>query len=53
MFKYLLLQKAQLPEYHDVLLDEAKFLFEDAQLSIQNKTDLRRIETLYQTLSNP
>lgn len=53
MFKYLLLQKAQLPEYHNVLIDEAKLLFEDAQLSIQNKTDLRRIETLYQTLSNP
>ncbi|TYB79075.1 DUF2254 domain-containing protein [Bizionia myxarmorum] len=50
MFKYLLLQKAHLPEYQDALQAEAKLLYEDSQASIQNATDLRRIEKLYQAL---
>ncbi|MBP94250.1 MAG: hypothetical protein CMC55_09060 [Flavobacteriaceae bacterium] len=50
MFKYLLIQEAHLPEYHDVLLAEAKLLYEDTQKSITNSTDLRRIEALYQKL---
>ncbi|SFN41386.1 Uncharacterized membrane protein [Bizionia echini] len=50
MFKYLLIQEAHLPEYHDVLLAEAKLLYEDTQQSITNSTDLRRIEALYQKL---
>lgn len=53
MFKYLLLQEAHLPEYHDALMAEAKLLYEDTQQSIQNTTDLRRIEKLYQSLPNP
>lgn len=53
MFKYLLLQEAHLPEYHDALIAEAKLLYEDTQHTIQNKTDLRRIEKLFQSLPNP
>lgn len=53
MFKHLLLQEAHLPEYHDALMAEAKLLYEDTQQSIQNTTDLRRIEKLYQSLPNP
>lgn len=52
MFKYLLLQPAHLPEYHDVLISEAKLLYEDTQETITNTTDLRRIEALYQGLSS-
>ncbi|MCX7548922.1 DUF2254 domain-containing protein [Xanthomarina sp. F1114] len=50
MFRYLLLQEAHLPEYHDALMAEAKLLYQDTQKSIQNPTDLRRIEKLYQGL---
>ncbi len=50
MFKYLLLQEAHLPEYHEALLDEAKLLYEDAQKSIHNTTDLKRIDLLFQDL---
>ncbi|MDN6281270.1 MAG: DUF2254 domain-containing protein, partial [Psychroflexus sp.] len=53
MFKYLLLQEAHLPEYHDALIAEAKLLYEDTQQTIQNTTDLRRIEKLFQSLPNP
>lgn len=53
MFRYLLLQEAHLPEYHDALVAEAKLLYEDTQLTIKNTTDLRRIEKLYQGLPNP
>ncbi|EGV42100.1 DUF2254 domain-containing protein [Bizionia argentinensis JUB59] len=52
MFKYLLLQQAHLPEYQDALQAEAKLLYEDSQTTIQNATDLRRIEKLYQSLPN-
>lgn len=51
MFRYLLLQEAHLPDYHDALMAEAKLLYEDSQQSIQNTTDLNRIEKLYQSLS--
>ncbi|WP_417237836.1 DUF2254 domain-containing protein [Bizionia sp.] len=51
MFKYLLLQEAHLPEYHDALVAEAKLLYQDTQKSITNSTDLRRIEALYQDLT--
>lgn len=53
MFKYLLLQEVHLPEYHDALIAEAKLLYEDTQQTIQNTTDLRRIEKLFQSLPNP
>ena len=52
MFRYLLLQEPHLPEYHDALMAEAKLLYEDTQLSIQNTTDLERIEKLYQDLKS-
>lgn len=52
MFKYLLLQKAHLPEYHDALIAEAQLLYDDTRATIKNETDLKRIENLYQTLSD-
>lgn len=53
MFKYLLLQEAKLPKYHDALIEEAKLLYQDTQQSIKNTTDLKRIEILYQSLPKP
>ncbi|MFD2551161.1 DUF2254 domain-containing protein [Bizionia sediminis] len=50
MFKYLLLQEAHLPDYHHALRAEAKLLYDDAMETITNKTDLRRIEALFQGL---
>ncbi|MGY0391594.1 DUF2254 domain-containing protein [Bizionia sp. KMM 8389] len=50
MFKYLLIQECQIPEYHKALLAEAKLLYEDTQEHIKNSEDLKRIESLYNGL---
>jgi len=52
MIKYLLLQKTSNDDYHNSLIDEAKYLYDDANLNIDNEEDKRRIEQLYQSLPN-
>ena len=50
MFKYLLLQKVDIDEYHSAILAEAELLFHDVKITIKNPTDFKRIEHLYQSL---
>jgi uncharacterized membrane protein len=53
MFKYLLLQEPHLKEYHSAILAEAELLFQDTKRTIENQTDINRIEFLYKSLPQP
>lgn len=50
MIKYLLLQETTNDFYHNSLVREAKYLYDDANAHIGNEEDKRRIEQLYQSL---
>ncbi|MDR6301446.1 DUF2254 domain-containing protein [Mesonia maritima] len=50
MFKYLLYQKTKNEIYQEALQNEAKLIFDDAKHTLQNPTDIERIEKLYNSL---
>ncbi|MGO2358359.1 MAG: DUF2254 domain-containing protein [Mesonia sp.] len=52
MIKYLLFQQTSNDHYHNSLISEAKYLYDDATANVENEEDKRRIEQLYKSLPN-